>query len=135
MDISIDINLMNPRNERVMTAVQLAYNEYMKYLDKIKYDLRLGKINNAVSEIIANEGTLFKIKFEIVYKPDGDTMDCNTTVLENFAKAYEVKNVSCDCCQEIDGTKVINVMRSCVSQPLWHVFTTDMHVVFCFIAK
>lgn len=88
--------------ERAVAAVHIAYDEYTTFLQGIINDLRLrlGVINKAEKEILEHEGILYKINFEIVYVPAGDTMDCNALILENLAKAFDVKNVSCDCCQD-----------------------------------
>lgn len=102
-DITIGIHELSTSEERVVAAVNLAYNEYISFLVGIMDDLRLGEINKAESENVEHKGTLLSIKFEIEYIPAGDTMECNTVVLENFAEALEVKNVTCDCCKEEDS--------------------------------
>lgn len=84
--------------ERVVTATQFAYDEFIDYIEGNEEDFNLGEINKAESEFIESEGTYFKITFEIDYIPNQDIMECDTTVLQNLEKAYEVQNVTCDCC-------------------------------------
>lgn len=102
---------VSTNEERIVAAVHTAFNEYTTFLHGIIKDLHLslGVINKAEKEILEYEGTLYKTNFEIVYIPAGDTMDCNALILENFAQAFDVKNVSCDCCQ--DPSKKTNVMK------------------------
>lgn len=87
---------------RVLTATQLAYEEFVDYIQAIEEDFLLGDINKDEKKIIESEGTYMKINFEIIYIPDEDTMECDTIVLENLEKGYIVKNVTCDCCLNQD---------------------------------
>lgn len=108
-DITFGIQELSTSEERVVAAVNLAYNHYRKFLVGIMDDLRLGEINKAESENVEHKGTLLKIKFEIEYVPAGDIIECNTIVLENLTKALEVKNVSCDCCKD-EASEMKNVI-------------------------
>lgn len=99
-----DFHKVCASDKRVVTAVQLAYDKYTQVIEGIMEDLlRLGEVDKAESQIIEQEGTLFKIDFGIVYIPAENELDCVALVLENLAEEFEVKNVVCDCCQEKDA--------------------------------
>lgn len=102
---------VNTNEERVVTAVELAYVEYTEFLEGIMKNLRLGEIIKAENKIVVHEGILFEINFEIDYVPAGVKMECVTSVLEDLAKVFDVKNVSCDCCVEKDASKIPNVIN------------------------
>lgn len=104
-------HIVNINDERVVAAVQSAYEEYMSLLKGIIEDLHLGAINRAESKIVGHEGTLLHINFEIDYIPNGDKMDCDTIVLESIAKVFEVQNISCDYREEKDDSKNTNVIN------------------------
>lgn len=108
-DIKGGFHRVNTSEERVVAATQVAYDELIEFIGGIKENFSPGKINYAKSGIIDNQGTQFKINFEIFYVPTGNTMNCVAVVLENSKKAFEVKNVSCECCNEEDDSKITNV--------------------------
>lgn len=91
---------VNTSKSRMVAATRLAYDEFIDFLGGLTEYFRPGEIKEVESRNIENEGTRFKIKFEIDYIPDGVTMDCVTIVLEYLANTFEVQNVTCDCCVE-----------------------------------
>lgn len=103
---------VNTSDERVVAAAQLAYDELLDFIGGTKESFSLGKINEAESKITENEGTDFLLDFEIYYVPTGGIMDCVGIVQENFTKAFEVKNVSCECCRQKDDLETTNVRNS-----------------------
>lgn len=110
-DNTSGVHIVSTSDQRVITAVQFAYNAYAKFLEGIREDIYLGKINKAEYENVENKGTLFKIKFEIIYIPAEDIMDCDTMVLEDLVQGFDVKNVSCNCCRDKDDIQVTNVIK------------------------
>lgn len=108
---------MSISDERVVAAVQQAYDEYIEFLRGMQKHLRLrlGNINKAERAFIKKEGILLKVHFEIVYVPAGDILECDTLILDSFDQVFDVKNVSCDCCRE---NKTEDVMKNIVSQKI-----------------
>lgn len=102
---------VNTDQERVVVAVQLAYDEYTIFLEGIRKDLSLGEITKAKSRIVVREGILFIIHFNIDYISAGDKMKCVTIVLENLTKVFDVISVQCDCCVHHDGLYITDLIK------------------------
>lgn len=91
---------LNTSDENIVKAAQLAYDEYMSFLEMIKDDTRLVGVTAAESRLVDDKGTEFKIYFGIQYTPNESRIDCETLVHEDLEKQLDVLSVSCGCCLE-----------------------------------